>query len=98
RPRSALLPSTTLFRSLELDGEEATRNHGYSLIPVLSGALVALALLGDARNHSDDAGRFLIYGLVAVMLLVITRLFSALHENQVLLDRQQKQDARFRSL
>lgn len=83
---------------LELDGEEATRNHGYSLIPVLSGALVALALLGDARNHSDDAGRFLIYGLVAVMLLVITRLFSALHENQVLLDRQQKQDARFRSL
>lgn len=78
--------------------KENVRHPGYSLVPAISGALVALALLGDARNHADDASQFLLYGLVLVMLLVIARLFSVLHENQRLLDRQRKQDARFRSL
>lgn len=79
----------------EADSGEAV---GYSFIPALAASVVIIAMLNEARRSQDYAGRYLVYGLVAVMLLVIARLFSIVYENRRLLVRQREADARFRSL
>ncbi len=78
--------------------EPEARRRTDSLVPFGMPAVVLLVLLAAVPVLSSSAMRFLLYGVIALGLLVLTRQIVTLREVRRLLASQRRQDARFRAL